>query len=286
MKLNLKMIAGVATTLIIVFAIVIAYSKYSDARASEKIVLPFDSSRPNPSATLSIIDAQPQATQQILPGDVVSSLINKAAKTINQPGWVHIREIEVDDVDRENNGVLPSGKVLALSSVTDTWYHINSDGLVYESVSIEKSDSGETIQTGIFTNNSAWSSADNETSSSAPFDLGSLDGGFAANAQDVLKRSSVQPEFLNARDSIRAGVSTFVTTEKQNPPLSTDDYKKPVYSISMIVTFDNVTGFLIESKEIMKFGDNSERTFYRVTQKIDIGAKPPAEILALIAARR
>jgi len=275
MKLNIKTVSSVATTLLIALVVVVAYSKHSDVRASEKNILPLDSSRSN-------IEAKPEATQQVSPTDAISDFVNRSAKRINQPGWVHVQETTVYDIDQENNGVLPDGKVIPLSYINDSWYHINNDGLVDQSVSMMKSDTGETLQTTVFTNNVSWSSSANEDTAQGPYYLGSLDYHFAADVQDVLSRLSVQPEFVNAKDSIISGISTFAVNEKLDPPLLTVDYKMPVYLVSTIANFENTTGFLTELNRVMKFEDGSERTYFHITLKIDTGIEPPKEIITLI----
>lgn len=279
MKLNIKTVSSVATTLLIALVVVVAYSKHSDVRASEKNILPLDSSRSN-------VEAKSEVTQQVLPTDAISDLVKKSAKTINQPGWIHVQETTVYDIDQENNGVLPDGKVIPLSYINDSWYHINNDGLVDQSVSMMKSDTEETLQTTVFTNNVSWSSSANEDTAQGPYYLGSLDYHFAADVQDVLSRLSVQPEFVNAKDSINSGISTFTVNEKLAPPLLTVDYKMPVSLVSTTASFDNTTGFLVELKRVMQFKDGSERAYFHITLKIDTGLEPPKEIVTLIEERK
>jgi hypothetical protein len=279
MKLNIKIISSIATTLLIAFVVTFAYLKYSNVRASEKNILPLDSRQ-------SITNVKPEATQQVLPTDVISDLVNKSAKTINQPGWVHVQETTVYDIDQENNGILPDGKIVPLSYVNDSWYHINSNGLVDQSLSAMKSDTGEILQTTIFTNNSLWSSSANQDTPQGPYYLGSLDYNFAADVQDVLSRLSTQPEFVNSKDSADSGISTFVVNEKYDTPLLTVDYKIPVYSVSTIASFDNTTGFLVELKRVMKFEDGSERAYFHIVLKIETGTEPPKDVLTLIEERK
>jgi len=279
MKLNIKTISSVTTVLLIALVVAFAYSKYSDVRASEKNILPLDSSRLN-------AEEESEANQQALPIDSISNLINKSAKTINQSGWVHVEETTVYDIDQENNGILPDGKMIPLSYINDSWYHINDEGLVDQSVSMMKSDTGEILQTTIFSNNVSWSSSANEDTAQGPFYLGALDYNFAADVQDILSRQSVQPEFVNEKESIKSGISTFAVNEKLDPALLTVDYKMPVYSVSTFASFDNTTGFLTELNRVMKFEDGSERTYFHITLKIDTGLEPPKEIVTLIEERK
>jgi hypothetical protein len=212
----------------------------------------------------------------------VSDFINKSEKLINQPGWIHVQETTSYDIDQENNGVLPDGQVIPLSYITDTWYHINSDGLVEESVSIMKSNDGaKTLQTSIFTDNKSWSSSDNQEMPQKPYSLGALDHNFFADVQDISKRLSIQPE-----QEVSENISTFAITEKLDQPLLTVDYKMPVYSISTFASFDSTTGLLVEIKRIMRFENGSERNYFHVTMKTETGIEPPKDILALIEQRK
>lgn len=279
MKLNIKTVSGIVITLLIALVVVVAYSKHSDVMASEKNLLPLDSSRSN-------VEARPEATKQVLPTDAISDLVNKSAKTINQPGWIHVQDTTVYDIDQKNNGILPDGTVIPLLYINDSWYHINNEGLVDQSVSMMKSDTGETLQTTVFANNVSWSSSANENTAQGPYYLGSLDYHFAADVQDVLSRLSVQPEFVNAKDSTNSGISIFAVNEKLDPPLLTVDYKTLVYSVSTIANFENATGFLTELNRVMKFEDGSERTYFHITMKIETGIEPPKEIITLIEERK
>lgn len=279
MRLNKNIISSIATTFLLVLVVAFAYSKYSNVRASEKIILPLESHQ-------TVTDLKPETPQQVLPTDVISDLVTRAAKALNQPGWVHVQETTVYDIDHENNGILPDGTIMPLSYTNDSWYHINGDGLVDQSVSVMVSDTGEVLQTSVFINNSLWNSSANQDTPQGPYYLGSLDYNFAADVQDVLTRLSTQPEFVNSEDYSKSGISTFAVNEKLDTPSLTVDYKVPVYAVSTVATFDNETGFLTDLKRVMKFEDESERTYFHITLKIETGTEPPKDVLALIEERK
>lgn len=279
MKLKTRTIFDIATTLLIILVAVIGYLKYSDARANNEMILPLDSS--SSSANL-------KQTQQITPINIISDLVKKSSKSLNQPGWVHVEETTTYDIDQQNNGILPDGTVIPLSYITDAWFHINKDGLVDQSASIMKSMDEEAIQISTFTNSvQRNSSSQYSPQGQNPYFLGPLDYNFAATVQEITLRKGSQPEFINANDSTRSGISTFAITDKLAAPLLTVDYEKPVVSYTTIASYDNSTGFLVEIKVIAKFEDGSERTFYNTTSKIENGVSaPPNDILMLIEERK
>ncbi len=279
MRFNKNIIFSIATTLTIVLVVAMAYVKYSNARASEGVLLPLESHR-----TVTGLDLE--AFQQASPIDVIAEFINRAAKTLNQPGWVHVQETTVYDIDRENNGILPDGTVVPLSYIVDSWYHVNDDGLVDQSVSIMVSYEGEALQTSVFANNSLWNSSTGQETAQGPYYLGSLDYHFAADVQEILARSSIYPEFVNSEDYLRSGISIFTIEEELNPPLLTVDYTAPVYAVRTVATFENATGFLTDLKRIMRFGDGSERTYFHIMLKIETGSEPPRDVLTLIEERK
>ncbi len=110
----------------------------------------------------------------------------KAAALTSQPGWIFIRSTVLYDTDRKNNGILPNGQEIPLSQIIEDWFHVNEEGLVFESVSTMCATDGEFVQTGVYTDGFSWNSATDEGVTKSPYFLGDMSGDLASLIQEMI----------------------------------------------------------------------------------------------------
>ena len=214
------------------------------------------------------------------------AILNQKAVTLtSQPGWVFIRSTVVYDTDTENNGILPNGQEIPLSQINEDWFHINEDGLVYESVDTMYTTDGEVVQTAVFADNFSWNSATDEKSYQAPYSLDGMSGDLASLMQEMIDRTGQMPDMtVNELDGRK--IYTFTISYEPDEPIKGFDFDQAVTEIITVVSIDNDTGLPVQYDQIMVFEDGTERAFYRTSFEIQIGVTPPENIVKLIEERK
>ncbi|NCP16467.1 hypothetical protein GW866_05420 [bacterium] len=207
---------------------------------------------------------------------------NLNAKSISEikSTWLHIQERQVFDTDLPNNGVLPNGMAIPNEQINDTWYHVNDQGLVIETVSIMRTTDGQVVQVGVSSNGTGWNSATDEIGAQEQFNLVGLDGGFLGDLM-WLETFGKKPELVNITLPNRHPGVQVTILDKFDTPMKGDAYSKPAVSAETRATFDSVTGYLISKETMFWFEDGSSRVFSRVIQEITIES-PTTEALSYL----
>jgi len=263
-----KRFSPILTIIMIVSVLVLAYVQFYTVNASEKIHFSYNN----------VTNGKSALGNTILPQDMLDRLNQKAIELTSRPGWVYTKETTVYDIDRENNGVLPNGQPIPLSHTIESWFHINADGLVFESVSIMWAENGDIVQVSAFANGSAWNSTTSEILHQEPFYLGLLDYGFTRDMQDYTERLKVQPDLFNV---VLEGKELIVFTlnERHDMPVNALDYNEPVYGVRTSAYFDEESGLLVETERIMIFEDGTERKYFNIALEVRLDVLPQDETL-------
>lgn len=227
----------------------------------------------------------PKATNTFIPSQTAqeqfSALYKKAVAITNQPGWIHVKDTVIGDSDQENNGVLPDGTVIPKSYTDESWFHINTGGLVFESLTTMFTLDGKKVQTSILHDNNYWNTATDKSTPQSPYSLGSFSGDFSSILNNYISRTNKSP-LINTIDMNGRSVILFSIDDPQKVPLTPPDFKQPVTSVKTNAYFDNDTGFMIQRDEIMTLTDGTVRTLYTVTTDVEIGSRPPEKIISQI----
>ena len=227
----------------------------------------------------------PEATNTFIPSQTAqeqfSALDNKAVAITKQPGWIYVKDMVIGDSDQENNGVLPDGTVIPKSYTNESWFHINSGGLVFESLTIMFTLDGKKVQTSILHDNNYWNTAIDKSTLQSPYSLGSFSGDFPSILNDYISRTNNSP-LINTIAMNGRSVILFSIEDPQKVPLTPPDFKQPVISVKTNAYFDSETGFMVQRDEIMTLTDGTVRTLYTVTTDVEIGSRPPEEIISQI----
>jgi hypothetical protein len=229
--------------------------------------------------------ALPEATNTYIPSSTAQeqflALYNKAVAITNQPGWIHVKDTVIGDSDQENNGVLPDGTVIPKSYTDESWFHINTGGLVFESLTTMFTLDGKKVQTSILHDNNYWNTATDKSTPQSPYSLGSFSGDFPSILKDYVSRTNKSP-LINTIDMNGRSVILFSIGDPQKVPLTPPDFKQPVISVKTNTYFDSDTGFMVQRDEIMTLTDGTVRILYAVTIDVEIGSSPPEEIISQI----
>ncbi len=213
------------------------------------------------------------------PIDVIRNLNTKSIADLS-PGWIHLREEAHYDTDEGNNGVLPNGAVIPLHQINDTWYHLNEELLVFESISIMQTMDGEIVQVGVVKNGVGWNSATGETEVSEPEKLNGFDFNFL-NDLVRMQDFGIEPQVNRVTLSDgREGIQ-IVIVEKFEAPIKSVDYEKLNTKAETRALFDEETGYLLQKTVVIGFDDGSERVFLEMSQTV-IEETPPDDILQLL----
>lgn len=266
--LTLVLVAGVG---------LIALLTNNSAVASEK-------SHP-PEVDVPIFDSTQESGDTISPQEQLALLNQKATVLTSQPGWVFVRTTVVYDTDRKNNGVLPNGQEIPLAQVFECWYHVNEDGLVFESVTTMFTLDGKIVQESVFANGVLWGSALDETSNQAPYFLTNMDGGFGDLARDFTAKTGQEPE-VSVTELDGRKIYTFTVFEVHEGGMIFVDFDKSVAKTIKIASFDAETGFILREEVISVFTDGTERTFSQASHEILINVVPPESISKILDQRR
>lgn len=275
--MNYKKLAAVFTLVVVAAVGVIILLSYNPAVASEK-------SHP-PEADVPILDSTQESSNTVSPQEQLAILSQKATALSSQPGWVFVRSTIHYDTDRPNNGVLPNGQEIPLAQVFECWYHVNEDGLVFESVTTMFTLDGKIVQESVFANGVLWGSALDETSTQTPYFLTNMDGGFGNLARDFTAKTGQEPE-VSVTELDGRIVYTFTVFEVHEGGMIFVDFDKPVAKTIKIASFDAETGFILQEEVISAFTDGTERTFSQANHEILINVVPPESISKILDQRR
>ena len=220
-------------------------------------------------------------TNGVSPTDLISLLTKKAEAIAKMPGWLHVSENIVYDIDKENTGVLPNGTVVPLEQISETWYHVNEQGKVYQYVNTSTTTDGQTIQVSVFLDNVILNLTTNIVVAMNPYSLGALDYRFSSEMQDYMTRTGKTPSLMSTDvDGRQAAI--FTIEEALDSPTTTENYTEPVYGLRTVAYFDMDNGLLYRLERYRIFKDGSERTFYRTDITVEPDATPPQDILDYI----
>ncbi len=274
--MNYKKLAAVFTLVVVAAVGVIVLLSYTPAVASEK-------SRPL-EADVPILDSTQESSITVSSQEQLAILSQKATTLTSQPGWVFVRSTIHYDTDRPNNGVLPNGQEIPLAQVLECWYHINEDGLVFESVTTMFTLDGKIVQESVFANGVLWGSALDETSNQAPYFLTNMDGGFGDLAKDFTAKMGQEPE-ASVSELDGKKIYTFKVFEVYEGGMVFTDFDQPVAKTIKIASFDAETGFIVQEEVVTVFTDGTERTFSQANHEILINAVPPESISKILDQR-
>jgi hypothetical protein len=217
-------------------------------------------------------------TNGVSPTDLMTLLNKKATAITKKPGWLHVTETVVYDVDKENLGVLPNETVIPLEYKMETWYHINPQGKVYEYVQIQSTMDGDIVQVSVFVNQVIVNVITNYALQMPPYALGQLDYRFSNEMADFMSRTGKNPKLkIATRDGHNAAI--FTLEETLSEPITTDNYNDQVYGTRTIAYYDTENGLLFRLERIRIFKNGPERTFYRTDITVEQNATPPDDIL-------
>jgi hypothetical protein len=212
------------------------------------------------------------------PMDLIEMLNNKSTKITVEPGWLHVMENVVYDVDKENLGALPNEAVIPLEYKTDTWYHINNQTQVYEYVQTQYTMQGDIVQVSVFMDEVIVNLMTNFILPMSPYTLDALDYRFANEMADYVSRTG-QGVDLKLTDVDGHNAAIFTIEETLSEPATTENYDQQVYGIRTIAYYDVDSGLLFRLERIRVFEDGSERIFYRTDITVEQNTTPPADIL-------
>jgi len=217
----------------------------------------------------------------VSPADQLLQELNARATKDIKSVWLHIQEKKTFDTDTQNNGILPNGVAIPNEQINDTWYHVNDQGLVIESVSIMRTADGQIVQVGVSSNGTGWNSATDETGPQEQFKIEGLDSNFL-NDLKWLEKFGDTAEITNVvLPNSNPGVQIVIATT-YDTPVKTVDYSKVSTRAETRAVFDSSTGYLVSKDIVFWFEDGSRRIFSQLKQEITI--EPPTdEVLNYLA---
>lgn len=191
----------------------------------------------------------------------------KALSNMGKEGWFYIRDHVQYDVDAPTEkDVLP-----LVNSRSESWWYINSSGMVEKSISVERTEDGQIIQVGMFSNGTAWNTTVDEIIPTEPY-IFVPDYGLAYHMKfPDLKSEKIDKD---GKESIQ-----FKITHVEKQPLKTLDYLKKLLSMEFEFVFDNATGFIVSVMQIANLEDGSRRVSSVLIEEIRIGYEPPSNVL-------
>ncbi len=219
-----------------------------------------------------------EVTNGVSPTDLMILLNKKATAITTKPGWLHLTETIAFDVDKENLGVLPNETVIPLEYKTDTWYHINPQGQVYEYVQIQSTMDDIIIQTSVFKDQVIVNVITNYALQMPPYALGALDYRFSNEMADFMSRTGKEAKLkITTKSGHNAAI--FTLEETLSEPTTAENYNEQVYGTRTIAYYDTDNGLLFRLERIRIFKNGSERIFYRTDITVEQNATPSDEIL-------
>lgn len=192
----------------------------------------------------------------------------KVLNNIIKEGWFYIREHVQYDVDAPTEkDVLP-----LVNSRSESWWYINAAGMVEKSISIQRTEDGQVIQVGMFSNGTAWNTTVDEIIPTEPYIL-VPDYGLAYH----LKFPDLKSEQIDkdGKESIQFKIKY---VEKQ--PLKMLDYSKKLLSMEYEFVFDATTGFIVSEMSTVNLEDGSRRVLMNLQiEEIRLDYEPPSDVL-------
>jgi hypothetical protein len=216
--------------------------------------------------TEAVQEAQAPQTLDLLP--TIQLLKARVHTHLYQPGWVYIHEEISAFNDSPYMIKLPDGTVIPNHYIREGWLHLTSDLLIDENVILEKGMDGQPIRSMV-----AIGSA-----SPGDFDFGTLDRYLALSGDGTMTVSLTE---LDGRQVVR-----FSGIDKFDPPVEDIDFKQPVAQLIGDTYFDYATGEFVLDESRYVFPDGSVRLAGRHMVEIRTGQTPPAEITAMIEAKK
>jgi hypothetical protein len=218
-----------------------------------------------------------QAAQEEL-----ETLNTTARELINQPGWVHLVEHIVYDIDKPDRGSMSNGTVVPLEQTVNIWYHINDLKQVYQYVWEMTTLEGEPVETIVYLNNLMYNLTTNVSETLNPYNLGALDYKFSSELEYFIANNKTSPK-VESGELDGVPVRIFTLEKKLDEATSSNDFSQPITHIGTIATFDSQTGLLLRLERTVTLEDGSKRTFYTDRINIEIGVLPPDNILLYVS---
>ena len=202
-----------------------------------------------------------EPTEEVIPSiPDPATLLNKMVhdfeeQTFTQSGWLHYKCAYKSDLENEN--VLPDGSLMPNEYVWESWYLVNENGYVTESVTSFLDTEGNIIQQFIFTNGTEYNLTFNNSydTQSEQFKL-SLEFNLAKMMLDEYDRGltlSASVDDIDGRSVIR-----FSSGHRYDVLNYISESSQPVQRTNKELILDRTSGQLLESKTFFILEDGTE----------------------------
>jgi hypothetical protein len=194
--------------------------------------------------------------EQLADLNALASLNNKATKDLSKPGWIHFSYQVVSDNAPGSNGALNNDQTIPVNYTSDSWYHLNGQGFVFESVSLTIAENGEVTQIGTLRDGTSRNLTTNEEFTVEPYPL-TFDFGFIRDATQakVEKHQEIQQEaMLNGKSTLRYAIRD--TYPEARKVLGFDQL---LTGTEQQAYFDPVTGRLLQLATVANLADGTQQ---------------------------
>jgi hypothetical protein len=201
------------------------------------------------------------------PGDAekaaeITSLISRWTQPlIYNQGWLHVKEqVDQDDLGLGN---LPNGVPIPQDYISESWYLLDSSGVVVAAVSIISDLEGREVQKSLF-EEGAWRNLTFDFKSPEESFTPKLDHGVS---RDIASVGSSGITSFDSREATASGrpVLEVTTSEEFEPSTKFEGFPSEVSVVLKRAVFDRSTGELISYETVLRTIDGQDKVVSRVT---------------------
>ena len=221
-----------------------------------------------------------RATAQPVNADDVIKMVREwESKSLKNGQWVHI--ITAVTLAEPQGVILPNGKPMPSSYITDDWYYVNGAGLVEKGVFSVKDNDGNLLQQSAFQNNVMVNFTFEDRQENQELFPLNIDLGFEQQIMEAGNKGLG----INKSEVVADGKSSLVYsyTEELQLPTQLGAEQMVVDKITKKGFFDAKTGDLAQTQTIWILSDGTE-VVYETVQIISVDSYPaaPDEIAGIL----
>jgi len=218
------------------------------------------------------------------PGDAekaaeITSLISRWTQPlIYGSGWLHVKErVDQDDLEL---GSLPNGELIPQDYFSESWYLLDSSGVVVAGFSVISDLEGREVQKSLF-EEGAWRNLTFDFKSPEESFTPSLDHGVS---RDIASTGSFGITSFDSREATASGrtVLEVTTLEEFQPSTRFEGFPSEVSAVLKRAIFDRETGALLTYETVLRTVDGQDkvvsRTAVLVVERVDA---PPDQLISL-----
>jgi hypothetical protein len=220
------------------------------------------------------------------PGDAekraeITSLISRWTQPlIYNPGWLHVKEqVDQDDLELGN---LPNRQPIPQDYFSESWYLLDSSGVVEAAVSIISDLEGREVQKSLF-EEGAWRNLTFDFKSPEESFTPQLDHGVS---RDIASVGSFGITSFDSKETTASGRSQLevTTLEEFEPSTKFEGFPSAVSTVLKRAIFDRSTGELLTYETVLRTIDGRDVVVSRVTlMVVEKLEAVPDQVISLFA---